>query len=312
LVTLLTKLVLVLLFTASLLNPSNQHGLIVYSRAESCDSARFFFEKGNMNSSIRLIFGVFLLGLGEFPPAQAQTKTIIWQEEFDYRGLPDSTRWGYEVGYIRNREQQYYTKARLENVQVDKGSLVITTRKERYDTMGYTAASINTLNKQHFDGDIRVDVRARLPRGAGIWPAIWMMGVSRATVGWPRCGEIDLMEYVGHTPGTVWGTVHWWDSTATNALKVISKGGKRRIRNLHRRFHLFRMERRGGSITLTVDKKRLLNFAIPDSSYPNSLTQPLYLLLNTAVGGSWGGKVDDTIFPQRFYIDFVRVYRLEK
>ena len=131
----------------------------------------------------------------------AQTRegwTLVWADEFDRDGLPDPAKWTYEKGFVRNKEAQYYTVSRAENARVESGRLIIEGRKEAYTapdgkTASYTAASVTT------DGTFaltygRVEVKAKLPRGRGMWPAIWMLGTSIHGIGWPRCGEIDIME----------------------------------------------------------------------------------------------------------------------
>jgi beta-glucanase (GH16 family) len=223
-----------------------------------------------------------------------------------------TTKWGYEEGLLRNNEKQYYTKDRIENCYEENGNLVIESKKENYKDASYTSASINTLGKYSFTGNIRVEVRAKIPDGKGIWPAIWMLGTNIPTVGWPRCGEIDIMEYVGHSPDIVWGTLHWWDSTSTEANKHLSKQGKLFFDDLHTHYHVYGMERKGRRIQLFVDDNYYFELTVPSTAYPGSFTGPLYLLLNTAIGGSWGGPVDDSIFPQKFYVDYVRVYRLKE
>ncbi|HEY5464922.1 MAG TPA: glycoside hydrolase family 16 protein [Hanamia sp.] len=237
---------------------------------------------------------------------------LLWKDEFNGSGLPDSSKWGYEEGFVRNNEKQFYTKARIENCYEKDGNLVIESKKENYKDAAYTSASINTLGKHSFKGKIRIEVRAKLPEGRGIWPAIWMMGANGPEVGWPRCSEIDIMEFVGHIPKTVWGTLHWWDSTSTESKKNLSKGSKLLFDDLHTNFHVYGMERRGNRIQLFVDDHYYLDFTVPSTAYPASFTEPLYLLLNTAIGGDWGGPIDDSIFPQKFYIDYVRVYKLRK
>jgi beta-glucanase (GH16 family) len=120
------------------------------------------------------------------------------------------------------------------------------------------------------------------------------------------------MEFVGHTPNTVWGTLHWWDSTSTKANKLLSKGSKLIFDDLHTQYHIYGMERKGNMIQLFIDNNYYFELTVPSTAYPGSFSGPLYLLLNTAIGGSWGGEIDDSIFPQRFYVDYVRVYRLKK
>jgi len=235
---------------------------------------------------------------------------LIWADEFNGTGLPDASKWGYEVGFVRNEEKQYYTLERKQNVRQEAGNLVIESLKEDFQGANYTSASINTLNKKLFEGDIRIEISAKLPQGKGIWPAIWMMGANIKQVGWPKCGELDIMEFVGHTPGKVFGTLHWWDITSAKEDKHLSKGNNLMVSNLHTNFHVYSLERKGKTISLFIDGKNLLTFAAPATAYENTFTGPLYLLLNTAVGGSWGGDIDDSIFPQKFLIDYVRVYKL--
>jgi len=236
--------------------------------------------------------------------------TLIWADEFNGTGLPDPSKWEYEVGFVRNNEKQYYTLERTKNVRQEDGNLVIESLKEDFKDAKYTSGSINTLDKKSFEGDIRVEVSAKLPKGKGIWPAIWMMGANIKQVGWPKCGELDIMEFVGHTPGKVFGTLHWWDSSPAKEDKHLSKGNNMMINDLHTAFHVYSLERKGKTISLFIDGKNLLTFAAPATAYENTFTGPVYLLLNTAVGGSWGGDIDDSIFPQKYLIDYVRVYKL--
>jgi beta-glucanase (GH16 family) len=138
---------------------------------------------------------------------------LVWSDEFNYQGLPDTNKWSYEEGFIRNHERQYYTKARLENARVEDGHLVIECRKEQFTPTNhapveYTAASLTTQTKASWQYG-RIEVRAKIPQGKGVWPAIWMLGTNITQVGWPRCGEIDIMEFVGKEPDGIHGTVHY-------------------------------------------------------------------------------------------------------
>ncbi len=267
---------------------------------------------------MRIVF-IFILLMGFLISCKPTKKLVnhdperqlVWSDEFNYNGLPDSTKWGYEVGFVRNNEKQYYTKTRLENASVENGNLVITSLKEEYNNVAhYTSASLNTLGKQSFKGDIRIEVSAKLPSGKGIWPAIWMMGTNITSIGWPKCSELDIMEFIGRTPNKVWGTMHWWDSNSTEQNMHKSQGSTLMLYNLSTAYHVYGLERKGSEIKLFVDNTYYLTFTPPTSAYKGSFVDPFYLLLNTAIGGSWGGDVDDTIFPQKFYIDYVRVYKL--
>jgi len=237
--------------------------------------------------------------------------TLIWQDEFNGKGLPDPAKWNYEVGFIRNRESQYYTRERLENCYVKDGNLVIESLKEKYKDAEYTSASINTLGKRQFEGDFRIEIRAKIPSGQGIWPALWMMGSNIQQVGWPKCFEFDIMEFVGHTPNTVHATFHWWEPDADRSRQHKSKGSTIKRDDLHNKFHVYGLERRGDSARVFIDDQVYFTMKAPADAYQDSFAAPVYLLMNTAIGGEWGGKIDDSIFPQKFYIDYVRVFKLD-
>lgn len=236
-----------------------------------------------------------------------QTK-LIWADEFNEPGHPDSTKWSYEEGYIRNNEEQYYTNKRLENVRVEGGYLIIETRKDNYNGHKYTSGSINTKEKAHFEGDLRVEVKAVLPQIKGIWPAIWMMGTNISSVGWPKCSELDIMEFVGNSPNVIHSTMHWYDNTKNDHTM---EGATLEVNNLHGKFHTYALERRGDSIKTFVDDECYFRFKVPESAFENSFTSPLYLLLNTALGGSWGGEIEENFSPEKFIIDYVRIYSLK-
>ena len=155
-----------------------------------------------------------MIGLiGAVGVARAGEWELVWSDEFNYKGLPDKTKWDYEEGFVRNNESQYYTRARPENASVEGGVLIIECRKERFQPenhppVAYTAASLTTLNKESWQYG-RIEVRAKLPHGKGVWPAIWMLGTNISEVGWPACGEIDIMEFIGKEPGNIYGTLHY-------------------------------------------------------------------------------------------------------
>ena len=153
------------------------------------------------------------------PRPAAAGWTLVFSDEFDRPGAPDPAKWDYELGYIRNNEKQFYT-SRPENVRVEGGALVIEARKEPYQGFGYTSASVNTSGRFEFQYG-RVEVRAKLPAGTGMWPAIWTLGVNRKTVGWPACGEIDIMENVGFEPLRIHGT-------STRPPTITPEGRRRR------------------------------------------------------------------------------------
>ncbi len=245
-----------------------------------------------------------------FPSDTTKKYALIWSEEFNYSGLPDSSKWSYETGYLRNNEKQYYTSKRSENARVEDGILVIESRKENWKGFSYTSASINTLGKDSFPVNSRMEIRAKLPGGKGIWPALWMMGTDIEKVDWPDCGEIDIMEYLGRTPGVIYSTFHWQDASRSDSALHRAKGDSIRFNDATENFHVYGVERTADSLSFFVDDKYFFGFKA-DSTVKSGLFQhPYYLLINTAVGGDWGGDVDSTIFPQKYYIDWVRVFEV--
>jgi beta-glucanase (GH16 family) len=243
------------------------------------------------------------------PPATSgpATWTLVFSDEFDSNGPLDPAKWGYETGYIRNNEKQYYT-TRAENVRAENGSLVIEARKESYQGFGYTSASINTLGKFEFTYG-RVEVRARIPTGNGAWPAIWTLGTNRAQVGWPTCGEIDIMENVGFDPQRIHGSVH---TAAYNHTIGTQKTSIVTVANPWEDFHVYALEWFTDHIDVFVDGQKYFTFRNEGTgarTWPFDRAQ--YLLINLAIGGSWGGQqgIDDTRFPQRYLVDYVRIYQ---
>lgn len=245
------------------------------------------------------------------PPAAATPVpagwTLVFSDEFDGNGALDPAKWGYEIGYIRNHEAQYYT-SRPENVRAESGNLVVEGRKEVYQGYAYTSASINTLGRFEFLYG-RVEVRAKLPTGNGAWPAIWMLGTNRTQVGWPTCGEIDIMENVGFDPLAIHGSVH---TAAYNHTIGTQKTAVVTVTNPWEDFHVYAMEWYSDRIDIFVDGQKYFTFrneGAGSSTWP--FDKPQYLLINLAIGGSWGGQkgINDALFPQRYLIDYVRIYQ---
>ena len=245
------------------------------------------------------------------PAAPAATApagfTLVFSDEFETPGSLDPTKWGYEVGYIRNDEKQYYT-SRLENVRVEGGMLVIEGRKESYQGYGYTSASVNTLGRFALRYG-RLEVRAKLPGGRGSWPAIWMLGTNISSAGWPACGEIDVMENVGFDPLRVHASVH---TAAYNHTIGTQKTASTLVSDPAADFHVYAMEWYPDRIETFVDGARYFSFrneGTGSRSWPFDETQ--YLLINLALGGAWGGQqgIDDSRFPHRYLVDYVRIYQ---
>ena len=268
--------------------------------------------------------GIFAVLLAAIVTARgAEAWKLVWSDEFDEAGAPDPRRWTNEVGFIRNREAQYYTVSRPENARIEGGRLIIEARKERFanphHTPGsrnrrspefaeYTSASLTTKGLSAWR-DGRIEVRAKLPSGRGVWPAIWMLGTNMSTVGWPRCGEIDIMEYVGFDPHLIHANIH---TTKYNHVKGTGKGSTVRVDSPFRDFHVYAVEWHADHLDFFVDDRKYFTYAKEPGAGEDvwPFDRPCYLILNLAIGGSWGGQqgIDDSIFPQRFEIDYVRVY----
>ena len=244
-------------------------------------------------------------------------KALYWSDEFEGETL-DTTYWNYlyGTGYggndngWGNNELQYY---RAENTTIEDGALVITARRENFEDRKYTSSRLTTDDKREFAFG-RWDVRARLPIGRGIWPAIWMLGADFPEgTGWPMCGEIDIMEYLGHRPTTVFGTVHYGSGFGENYRYRGDSTELKGTRPLTDAFHLFSIDWRRDTIDWLVDNERFARFTAADaaaSGQPYPFNDPHYLLLNLAVGGDWPGNPDETTqFPQRLEVDYVRLYR---
>ncbi|MGE5126147.1 MAG: family 16 glycosylhydrolase [Betaproteobacteria bacterium] len=241
------------------------------------------------------------------PASGAGPWTLVFGDEFDTPGALDPAKWGYEIGYLRNNELQYYT-SRSENVRAENGMLVIEARKEPYQGYGYTSASINTRRRFEFLYG-RVEVRARLPTGNGTWPAIWMLGTNIDQVGWPACGEIDVMENVGFEPTRIYGTIH---TAAYNHVAGTARGSNVSVSDPWQDFHVYAAEWYPDRVDIFVDQQRYFTFRNEGSgSRAWPFDKPQYLLINLAIGGAWGGQkgVDDSRFPHRYYVDYVRIFK---
>ena len=235
---------------------------------------------------------------------EAKGWKLAWSDEFDYHGLPDPAKWDYEEGLVRNSELQYYTRRRLENARVENGALTIEARREPFKGAAFTAASLVTRGKFIVEFG-RIEMRAKLPAARGTWPALWTLGEDEPRVGWPRCGEIDIMEHVAHDPGVIHGTVHQIGDDG----KHWSKGEQVRIPDVSTAFHVYAVEWRPDRLDFFVDDNKYFTFPYQG---PGKWTfdRRMYLLLNLAVGGAWGGQkgVDEAAFPQKYLIEYVRVF----
>jgi len=231
------------------------------------------------------------------------TLSLLWSEEFSVDGSPDPTKWGYDLGTGSggwgNNELEYYT-SRPENAIVQGGILKIKAIKESYNGSAYTSARLLSKNKFSFKYG-KVDISAKLPTGAGTWPAIWMLGNTIDTDGWPACGEIDIMEGRGSEPNKIFGTLHYPGHSGSNG-----NGNTTMISNASTQFHKYSMEWSAAAIKLSVDD-------VVYQTVPNSANIPFnanfFFILNVAMGGNFAGAVDPAFTSSTMEIDYIRVYQ---
>jgi len=257
-------------------------------------------------TDMKKYFLILVLFLPVTVSCQNENRKLLWSDEFDYNGLPDHQKWSYEEGFIRNREPQYYTKERTENARVESGNLIITARKEDFNGGKYTSASIITRGKFEFTYG-RVEVRAKLPAGKNVWPAIWTLGTNISTAGWPLCGEIDIMEFWGTSANSVSANVHTGDY---NHTKGTGRGGKIIVDKPWENFHIYAVEWYPGRLDFYFDDK--MYYSCPKKGegigeWP--FDAPQYLLINLALTSGKEG-IDDSIFPTEYRIDYVRILEI--
>jgi beta-glucanase (GH16 family) len=231
----------------------------------------------------------------------------VFSDEFETPGSPEPATWGYDIGYVANDEKQYYT-SRSENARVENGTLVVEARRERFMGYDYTSARLKTQGRREFQYG-RIEVRAKLPTGRGTWPALWMLGTNIGQVGWPTCGEIDIMENVGFDPQTIVASVH---TAAYNHTQGNARNATTTLPAPWEDFHVYAAEWYADRIDAFVDGRKYFTFRNEGSgtrAWPFDRTQ--FLILNLAIGGTWGGQqgIDDSLFPHRLVIDYVRVYQ---
>ncbi|MCH5599735.1 glycoside hydrolase family 16 protein [Niabella ginsengisoli] len=240
--------------------------------------------------------------------SQSQNRKLVWSDEFNYSGQPDSSKWAYDIGNNNgwgNNELQYYT-SNEKNVLVKNGKLFIHARQEEKSGYRYTSTKLITKGKATWQYG-KIEVRAKLPSGTGSWPAIWMLAENMKQ--WPDDGEIDIMEYVGYDPGWVHGSIH---CKQYNHVIGTQKTAKTLLADAASAFHVYGLDWTKDSIKISVDNKIYFSFANEHADYNSwPFDNKMYLILNIAVGGNWGGQkgVDDKIFPATMEVDYVRVYQ---
>jgi beta-glucanase (GH16 family) len=235
--------------------------------------------------------------------------SLVWSDEFNYKGLPDTSKWGYDTGSNGgwgNNELEYYTYKKIQNARVENGMLTIEARKEKTGFLNYTSARLLTGGKASWQYG-KVEVKARIPEGVGSWPAIWMLADSIKA--WPDDGEIDIMEHVGFHQGYIHGSIHckkYYHSIGTQKTDTVF------VPDCSSGFHIYSMEWDKEMIKVAVDGKTFFSFANEKKGYEYwPFDNKMFLILNIAVGGDWGGQkgVDDKMFPIRMEVDYVRIYQ---
>ncbi len=246
---------------------------------------------------------------GYTTPASYAGYHLAWSDEFSGNTL-NTQNWGFDIGNNNgwgNQELEYYTSS-TNNVFVSAGNLIIEARAEANNGFNYTSGRIKTEGIQQFTYG-RIDIRAKLPVLHGMWPALWMLGSNINTVPWPGCGETDIMELVGSNPNRVTGSLHWQNSDGSegtfNNNYFLSSG------DFSQQFHVFSLAWQKDSVQFFVDDQLYVNGSIANvtsGTYPFNL--PFFFIFNVAVGGNFPGNPDNTtVFPQRMFVDYVRVFQ---
>jgi beta-glucanase (GH16 family) len=234
-------------------------------------------------------------------PAHAQNWTLVWSDEFNGTSV-NLSNWNFEVGGggWGNHELEYYTNGA--NASIQNGALVIEARRQSMGGMSYTSSRMTTKGKHEFTYG-RIEARIAMPAGAGLWPAFWMLGANIGTVGWPACGETDIMEHVNND-AAIHGTIHW------DAGGHASYGGSLNVPNVGA-YHVYTVEWTPASIKWFVDGTQYVEANILNNiNSTEEFHRPFFILLNLAVGGDWPGSPNaSTPFPARMYVDYVRVYQ---
>jgi len=230
-------------------------------------------------------------------------KVLVWSDEFNIDGAPNSNNWGYDIGTGNNGwgngESQYYTNS-SNNVIVENGLLKITAKKESFQGANYTSSRL--LSKGKFDFTYgTVEVRAKLPEGKGTWPAIWMLGSNFETITWPACGEIDIMEHVGNDQNKIHSTLHYPNNFGGNA-----NGNSITVANVSSEFHTYEVVWNKDSINFTVDGNEIHTFS---NSNNVPFNHDFFIILNVAMGGSFGGAIDENFTESTMEIDYIKVYQ---
>jgi len=246
-------------------------------------------------------------GTGYTAPSTYQGMNLVWSDEFSGKTI-NPLVWNYDIGGSGwgNNELEYYTNS-SKNAFVTNGYLVIEARKETYKTNNYTSARLLSKDKKSFTYG-RIDFRAKLPKGQGIWPALWMLGSNISTKSWPACGEIDIMELLGHEPQKTYGTIHW--GAAGGPSTHIGGNYSLSSQTFSDSFHVFSLLWETTKLSFLIDNIPFFSADKSQVNGDNPFDKPFFFIMNVAVGGNWPGNPDiTTIFPQRMIVDYVRVFQ---
>lgn len=238
---------------------------------------------------------------------------LAWSDEFEDSTL-DSAKWTVVIGDgcpdlcgFGNREKQYYSDS-TSYLKIEEGKLVITGAKDSLGSQPYSSAKIMSKGKGDWKHG-RIEVRAKLPMGKGTWPAIWMLPTKEGGITWPDDGEIDIMEHVGYNQGMVYGALHTGDYNGMYGTQICDSTY---VEDVGEVFHTYALQWESGHIAWSLDGEEYARVERTDTTYSAwPFVRPYHLIINLAVGGNWGGKygIDDSIWPQQFEIDYVRVYQ---
>ena len=252
------------------------------------------------------IFFIFITCICVNTNAQTKKRKLVWADEFNYKGLPNEKKWGYDVGNgcpkicgWGNNELEIYTEKDTATAKVENGILKITASKNAAKNNTYNSARIVSRNKAHFKYG-RMECRAKLPATKGTWPAFWMLGANIDSVNWPKCGEIDIMEHKGNDLNKIFATLHYPEYFGEHA-----NGDTTRIFDVTK-FHIYAVEWNEKSISFFVDGKQIHQV---DNSDRLPFNHDFYIILNLAIGGSFAGAVDEKLVKETMEVDYVRVYQ---
>ncbi|HEY5692264.1 MAG TPA: glycoside hydrolase family 16 protein [Cyclobacteriaceae bacterium] len=234
------------------------------------------------------------------------SRKLVWSDEFEYSGQPHNAFWNYQIGDgcpnlcgWGNNEQQLYTKD-SSNVRIENGKLVIEAMKK--DSV-WTSARLTTKDKMNFTYG-RIEFRAKLPTGIGTWPALWMLGEQVDIIGWPACGEMDVLEHVGRNPGVIQSALHSKSSSGDTVNK-----GDTHVETFDSDFHVYGANWLSDKIEFFVDDKIFYVYqpeTFNEETWP--FQHPFYVIINIAMGGGLGGPIDPALTRARMEVDYVRVY----